>query len=183
MTGDRLKVPGIGNSNMIMVFKAKDIKTMYSSDGRIPLLPGFDNFEYARAVTLKHRFPTCGLISNKVTMKMSTVLIDTMILIQEDWYSVRSLVQQDMMRPKSALYYTKEMEEISQEVADIIERDMDSDNCYEINSICQKYALETVAYIFLGSKLGTLAGEGDGTRMVEIQVILTSDWTGLVTSF
>ena len=84
---------------------------------------------------------------------------------------MRSLVQQDMMRPKSALYYTKEMEEISQEVADIIERDMDSDNCYEINSICQKYALETVAYIFLGSKLGTLAGEGDGTRMVEIQVI------------
>ena len=53
--------------NMIMLFKAKDIKTMYSSDGRIPLLPGFDNFEYARAVTLKHRFPTCGLISNKVT--------------------------------------------------------------------------------------------------------------------
>ena len=40
---------------------------MYSSDGRIPMLPGFDNFEYARAVTLKHRFPTCGLISNKVT--------------------------------------------------------------------------------------------------------------------
>ena len=106
-----------------------------------------------------------------------------MILVQEDWYTVRSLVQQDMMRPKSALYYTKEMEEISQEVADIIERDMDSDNCYEINSICQKYALETVAYIFLGSKLGTLAGEGDGTRMVEIQVILTSDWTRLVTSF
>ena len=62
---DRLKVPGMGN--MIMLFKAKDIKTMYSSDGRIPLLPGFDNFEYARAVTLKHRFPTCGLISNKVT--------------------------------------------------------------------------------------------------------------------
>ncbi len=54
--------------NMIMLFKAKDIKTMYSSDGRIPLLPGFDNFEYARAVTLKHRFPTCGLISNKVTI-------------------------------------------------------------------------------------------------------------------
>ena len=78
----RLQIPGMGNGNMIMLFKAKaglnnlhknemiiftqDIKTMYSSDGRIPMLPGFDNFEYARAVTLKHRFPTCGLISNKV---------------------------------------------------------------------------------------------------------------------
>ena len=94
---------------------------------------------------------------------------------------MRSLVQQDMMRPKSALYYTKEMEEIAQEVANIIERDLDTDSCYEINSICQKYALETVAYVNLGSRLGTLAGEGDGTRMVEIQVILASDWTRIIT--
>ena len=55
----------MGNGNMVMLFKAKDIKTMYSSDGRIPILPGFDNFEHARAVTIKHRIPTRGLIGNK----------------------------------------------------------------------------------------------------------------------
>ena len=63
----------MGNGNMVMLFNAKDIKTMYSSDGRIPMLPGFDNFEYARAVTLKHRFPTCGLISNKVNTNIYDV--------------------------------------------------------------------------------------------------------------
>ena len=65
------------------MFKPEDIKTMYSLDGRIPMLPGksivkepkcllifsgLNNFEYARAVTLRHRYPTCGLISNKVIL-------------------------------------------------------------------------------------------------------------------
>ena len=72
------------------------------------------------------------------------------------------------MRPKSAMYYTKEMDEIAREVVNIIERDADNDQCYEINKICQQYALETVAYIFLGSRLGTLSGQGDGRRMIEI---------------
>ena len=85
----RLSLPGMGNGNMVMLFKPSDIQTMYSLDGRIPILPGFDVFEYARKVTMPDRFPTAGLISNK-----------------EDWYQVRSLVQQDMMRPKSATYYT-----------------------------------------------------------------------------
>jgi len=147
----RIKVPGIGNGNMVVLFKPSDVKSLYSNEERIPKLPGFANFEYLRAVTLKDKYKTCGLISNK-----------------EDWYNVRTLVQQDMMRPKSAMYYTKEMDEIAREVVDIIERDSDSDQCYEINKICQQYALETVAYIFLGSRLGTLSGQGDGRRMIEI---------------
>ena len=51
---------------MVMLFKPEDIQTMYSSDGRIPMLPGFDNFEYSRNVSMKDRFPSAGLISNKV---------------------------------------------------------------------------------------------------------------------
>ena len=56
----------MGNGKMVMLFKPEDIKTMYSSDGRIPMLPGFDNFEYSRNVSMKDRFPSAGLISNKV---------------------------------------------------------------------------------------------------------------------
>ena len=149
----RLSLPGMGNGNMVMLFKPSDIQTMYSLDGRIPILPGFDVFEYARKVTMPDRFPTAGLISNK-----------------EDWYQVRSLVQQDMMRPKSATYYTGEMEEIAGEVVTNIEAGLAADGSFDINTICQQYALETVAYIFLGSRLGTLApGESDGKRMIELQ--------------
>ena len=42
---------------------------------------------------MKSRYKSKGLITNS-----------------EDWYSVRSKVQQDMMRPKSALYYITELE-------------------------------------------------------------------------
>ena len=183
-------MPGIGNGNMVVLFKPSDVKSLYSNEERIPKLPGtnidlfiqcymlhivyglgFANFEYLRAVTLKDKYKTCGLISNKVKSKKATlnlILHISTIYSQEDWYNVRTLVQQDMMRPKSAMYYTKEMDEIAREVVDIIERDSDNDQCYEINKICQQYALETVAYIFLGSRLGTLSGQGDGRRMIEI---------------
>ena len=88
--------------------------------------------------------------------------------LQEDWYTVRSLVQQDMMRPKSATHYTGEMEEIAGEVVTNIEAGVDGDGCLAVNKLCQQYALETVAYIFIGSRLGTLGGPGsDGHRIIE----------------
>lgn len=73
-----------------------------------------------------------------------------------------------MMRPKSALYYIDDMEEIASEVVNIIERDSDSNQCYEINKITQEYALESVAYIFLGNRLGVLRGEEDGKRLIQL---------------
>ena len=36
----RLKIPGMGNSNMVMLFRPDLIKEMYNSDERIPKLPG-----------------------------------------------------------------------------------------------------------------------------------------------
>ena len=81
---------------------------------------------------------------------------------------MRSLVQQDMMRPKSALYYIDEMEEIASEVVKIIEEDSDSNHCYEVNKITQEYALESVAYIFLGNRLGVLSGGEDGKRLIQL---------------
>ena len=80
----RLKVPGMGNGKMVMLFKPEDIQTMYSSDGRIPMLPGFDNFEYSRNVSMKDRFPSAGLISNKVKSANTQSLI--ILLVQTIHY-------------------------------------------------------------------------------------------------
>ena len=56
--------------------------------------------------------PTKGLITNS-----------------EEWYDVRSQVQQDMMRPKSALYYISHLEKIA----------LDVTGALDIVEICQEY--------------------------------------------
>ena len=45
---------------------------------------------------------------------------------------MRSLVQQDMMRPKSATHYTGEMEEIAGELVTNIEAGVDRDGCLAV---------------------------------------------------
>ena len=43
----------------------------------------------------------------------------------EDWHSFRVAVQQDLMRPKSALFYINDLEEIMEEVYDKLEETAD----------------------------------------------------------
>ena len=100
---------------------------------------------------MKSRYKSKGLITNS-----------------EDWYNVRTLVQQDMMRPKSALFYISELEKIALDVAEFIEEKADPSGTMDVVKMCQGYSLEAVAYIFLGSRLGTLSGQGDGQRLIEI---------------
>ena len=51
---------------------------------------------------MRSRFTSKGLITNS-----------------EEWYDVRSQVQQDMMRPKSALYYISHLEKIALDIVEI----------------------------------------------------------------
>ena len=73
-----------------------------------------------------------------------------------------------MMRPKSALYYIEDLEKIALDVTEVIEKESDPSGTMDVVKLCQKYSLEAVAYIFLGSRLGTLSGDGDGQRLIEI---------------
>ena len=59
------------------------------------------------------------------------------------------------MRPKSASYYTSEMEDIALDTVEFISKTVDTERCMNVNKMCQQWALETVAYIFLGSRLGS----------------------------
>ena len=95
----RISLPGMGNGNMVMIFTPIDSRVMYKNDGRIPILPGFSAFEYSRKVTMSKKFPTAGLFTNC-----------------EEWWTVRKLVQQDMMRPKSAVFYAEQMDKIGNDV-------------------------------------------------------------------
>jgi len=147
----RMCLPGMGNGNIVVIFRPEDVKEMYKQDGKIPMLPNLSKFEYSRKTTLRDKYPTKGLASNT-----------------EDWWTVRKLVQQDMMRPKSALFYTEEMDKIANEAVLKIGENLDGDSCYVVNRVCQEFALETLAYVMLGTKLGTLDGSKDGSRLIEL---------------
>ena len=81
---------------------------------------------------------------------------------------MRTQVQQDMMRPKSAFYYISDLEKIALDVTAMIEKECDHSGSLDVIKMCQKYSLEAVSNIFLGSRLGTLSGKGDGQRLIEI---------------
>eukprot|EP00092_Neocalanus_flemingeri_P074965 GFUD01092793.1.p1 GENE.GFUD01092793.1~~GFUD01092793.1.p1 ORF type:complete len:516 (-),score=135.05 GFUD01092793.1:110-1531(-) len=146
----RVYVPGQGT--MVILFRPEDIKTLYSNDGKIPKIPGFDMWEFIRKTSLKDRYTTTGLINNS-----------------QDWYEVRHKVQQDMMRPKSALYYLSEMEDIAIELAEKIEDVKDKDGILDPTALVLEYALEAVGCVFMGARLGALKGAGDGKRLIENQ--------------
>jgi len=148
----RLNIPG-EKHGFVILFDAEDVKTLYANDGRVPQIPGFDMFEFIRKNAMKDRYINAGLINNA-----------------EDWYTVRHQVQQDMMRPKSALYYIDEMEDIAGELVEKIAsmKGEDGQGIKDIHPFIQEYALEAVGCIFLNARLAALKGEGDGGRLIEI---------------
>merc|ERR1719431_1676440 len=109
-------------------------------------------FEFVRTTSMKDRYATTGLITNN-----------------EDWYDVRQKVQQDMMRPKSALYYIDEMDDIATEFVDKINVTKDKDGMLEIKQVVHECALEAVGCVFMGTRLGTLKGVGDGPHLIYLQ--------------
>ena len=140
----RLNLPGEKNGFLVVIFDAEDVKLLYAHDGRVPQIPGFDLFEFTRKTAMKDKYISAGLLNNS-----------------EDWYTVRRQVQQDMMRPKSALYYINEMEEIATELVDKISdlKGEDGVGIKDIHPLVQEYALEAVGCVFLNARLGALKGK------------------------
>ena len=84
---------------------------------------------------------------------------------------MRSLVQQDMLRPKSAMFYIDSLEEISQEFVAKMSAKSDSEmEVDDVLSYIHRWALESVVKIFLNTRLGcleeNLAPDSDTARII-----------------
>jgi len=104
----------------------------------------------------------------------------------EKWYEVRRLVQQDMMRLKSAMFYINSIEEISAQFCDVIEdmKDPKNNEIEDIAESCYRWALESTTSIFLNTRLGCLEEipSKDGESLIKCsKVMLGSDSYKLVT--
>ena len=84
----------------------------------------------------------------------------TGVLMEEDekWHDIRSKVQQDLMRPKSAHYYMHEIDNISEEFIEFIRKTRSTDENIIKNSLPELYrfTLESICYIALDTRLGCM---------------------------
>merc|ERR1711962_402601 len=135
-----IRVPG--KEIMVIVTDPEDVQTVMSSGEKTPIEPGFDFFVTYRREMRKDLYPeTGGLLGSH----------------GEDWYEVRSKVQQDMMRPKSALFYIDGVTQVSDDLLELIESKLDGAGYLDDATIyVYRWALDAVGAIFLDSRLGCL---------------------------
>ena len=126
---------------------------MYNSDGKTPFIQSFEFLKHVRRTTMKDRYTSTGLASNG-----------------QEWYEIRSKVQQIMMRPESALYYISDLENIAMELVEKISNVKDKNGMLEPCDLVREYSLEATGFIFMGARLGALKGSGDGKRLIENEI-------------
>ena len=85
----------------------------------------------------------------------------------KEWHRVRSLVQQDMMRPKSALFYIDDLSQLMDDLIIKIDGMLDHNKEADITESMSEFALDAVGIMFIGSNLGVLKGSEYGKQMME----------------
>ena len=88
----------------------------------------------------------------------------------EEWHKNRSAVQQDMMRPKSAMQYISDIEKITEELLDLMREKRDHNHNLDVHPLLKLWSLESIASIFLAKRLYCFHSHttnDDGKMMVD----------------
>ena len=164
----KFSVPGL--PDRVFIDDPELLRVLLSKEGKNPVEPGFDPLVYYRSEIRKDLYhQTAGLVGSH----------------GEAWHEVRKVVQQDMMRSKSATFYIDDVEEISQQFVDLLTAHTDSEGEVEdLNKHVYCWALESIAAIFLDTRLGNLHKalheDSDGQRFIAaLRVLLGPDMNDL----
>ncbi|CAH1231801.1 CYP27A1 [Branchiostoma lanceolatum] len=140
---------------MVFVCDPKDIATVFRSDGRLPERPPVNSLATYRQMRKKPH----GLGN----------------LMGEEWYRVRSSVNKGMMRPKSVGVYAPLQDEVSRDLAALIQTVVrKGDSGGQVNNfmnLLHTWGLESLSLVVLGKRLGCLtldqlAEDSDAQRMI-----------------
>jgi len=136
----RMSIPGA--QDRVFIRDPEHMRQVMQKDGKNPIEPGFDHFVYYRKKIRKDLFSdTAGLLGNH----------------GEEWYDVRSKVQQSMLRPKSAMFYIDDIEQISAELNDLINSTIDKKGeVDDLLDIVNRWSLESIVAIFLDMRIHCL---------------------------
>ena len=128
---------------VVFIFNPDYSERVYRASGSQPIRPGFDALRFTRN-------------QDEMTQTAKGLLTTQ----GDDWYQFRSKVQQPMMRPKSALRYAKDLDEIADEFITekiLTGRDPQTSQVGEqFLEDLYKWALESVTCLALNTRLGCL---------------------------
>ena len=115
--GNILKLSFPGQPPIVLTIDPEDIKTVYAADGKYPIAPFLDIFRAYRKGIRSDLYPNSGmqyLKKKRLTIVKIIFLLSGGLLgeQQEGWHKIRSVVQQDMLRPKSAYYYIDSLQDV-----------------------------------------------------------------------
>jgi hypothetical protein len=165
----KFKIPGIA-TDLVFIRHPEDIKTLLGGDGKMPIEPGFDFFVHYRQRLRRDLYPGGGGLLGSHG---------------EEWYKVRTAVQQDMLRPKSALFYLTDIGQISSDLATLIDHQLRVNHgagegeIADVTPLMYRWALEATGAIFLDSRLGclepNLAKDSDAQTLIDCVDIALGD--------
>lgn len=101
----------VGEGRFLVFFDPKDVEIAYKHEGKYP----YRGNGFAPLLKWRQSRPDIFEETTGVLMEEG-----------ERWHHVRSLVQQDMMRPKSAMYYLDQIQDIGNDFAAFLDREMSS---------------------------------------------------------
>jgi len=143
----------LGGKNIIHVFCPEDIKTVYSVEGKWPVIPPLQE------TTAMYR----------AQKEMSLGLGNTN---GEEWYRLRSNCQQRMLRPKEVSIHLPSVDSIA---GDLVKRLEENRNPTDINRLVGRWSLENAGSLVFDTRLGCLRQSGEGVEWAHEMVELNRE--------
>ncbi|KAJ9595930.1 hypothetical protein L9F63_012877, partial [Diploptera punctata] len=142
--GDIIKISGIpGRSDIVLLFDADEIEKVFRNEGQWPIRDAIDFAAHYRLVTRKDIFQGVGGL---------------VVTHGETWQKFRTKVNQTMMQPRSTKLYVAPIDAVADDFVERIKilRDDKQEMPADFNNELYKWALESIVYIALDTRLGSL---------------------------
>ncbi|GMT07793.1 hypothetical protein PENTCL1PPCAC_29967, partial [Pristionchus entomophagus] len=133
----REKLP-FGKGYRVHVFRPEDARTIFLSDGKKPVIVPL------QSTTQKYR-------------KLRGMNPGLGNLNGEEWYHLRSAIQQSMMRPDSVHEYLPSVNEVAHQLVEHIAAHKDAKGDADFEKIAGRWSLESAGLIVFEKRLGALS--------------------------
>jgi len=164
----KLRYPG-SKYYQVWTCNPLDGQELLRNDGQMPITTGFDFFVYYRNKVRDEKYTSKGLVGAH----------------GQAWYEVRTFVQQDMMRPQSAMFYIDTVDTSSRQLCDLLKFHRDQRGVVtDVLPNVYRWALDSITSIFLNTKIGCLDQNPSKDTMAlvnQANVILGPDMFKLIT--